>query len=305
MSHLFFADESGSDRKKLPYEVRGGILVPMEKAWDLIRLLDAAQERIFGATLRSFEVELKGDLLLRRKNFTFASQSGIPLSDSDRTRLTHEFLRKGYEEKQSAKSGRTLVHPRLRDEFRAFGAACLEMADEAFRACDACGTVLLAAAVDKFAPRPLADQWEDMLRKDYVYLFERLYYQMETQPRGAMAAMDNLSEERCIQGQRLNRVIARYFTRAHTGRLRSARILPEPLYARSDLTTLLGVADVAIYALNSVFRPAVEWSEPIREELRPYVDWIYRLRRRVEREDGTGMWTVFHMADLRGGASRA
>ncbi len=143
-----------------------------------------------------------------------------------------------------------------------------------------------------------------MLRKDMVYLFERLFYYMECQPDGATAVCvfdqkDDMDGDRCVEGQRLNECIAKYFTRTHTGKLRSSRILPEPVYARSDLTTLLGVADLVIYIINHVFRPTVEWTAPIRPELRPYVDWLYRLQWSGHRENETRLFSILHMSDLR------
>lgn len=144
-----------------------------------------------------------------------------------------------------------------------------------------------------------------MLRKDLVYLFERLYYFMESRPLGEMAACvfdqkDDLGGPRCLEGQKLNECIARYFTRTHNGRVRSSRILPEPLYARSDLTTLLGVADLVIYTINHVFRPTEDWTQPVRNELDPLIDWIYRLQWSGQRENGSRLYSIVHIADLRG-----
>jgi hypothetical protein len=85
-----------------------------------------------------------------------------------------------------------------------------------------------------------------------------------------------------------------------TGQKRSSRILPEPLYCRSDLTTLLGVADLVIYVINHAFRPAPDWTRPVqRTELIRYADRIYKLQRSVRKEGEFAMWTVFHMDDLR------
>jgi len=148
-----------------------------------------------------------------------------------------------------------------------------------------------------------------MLRKDFVYLFERLYYTMEEKPAGGMAtivfdAKDDLAAPRCVQGQRLNLLIERYFTETITGHKRSSRILPEPLYCRSDLTTLLGVADLMIYVINHAFRPATDWTQPVRDEIVPYANRICRLQRCVEKENALSMWTVFHMDDLRPASQR-
>ena len=302
MSYLLFIDESGSDRKQMPYEIHGGIIVPMSKAWDLIRSIKDAELRQFGAPLGQFGLEAKGERLLQKRIFKHAEgqnkkNPGSPppafAGEEDRRQHALSFLKKG------ADKLRPNAH-----EFRAYGMACLDLVDEIFQACVKNEVKIVAAAVDPGAPRPPAREWTEMLRKDLVYLFERLFYFMESQPRGAMAACvfdqkDDLDGPRCTEGQKLNECIARYFTKTHTGRVRSSRILPEPLYARSDLTTLLGVADLTIYTINHVFRPTEEWTQSIREELRPFVDWIYRLQWSGQRENGSWLHSIFHMADLR------
>ncbi len=302
MSFLLFIDESGIDRKQMPYEIHGGIIVPMSKAWDLIRSIKDAELRNFGTSLSSLGIELKGETLLKRSVFKHAEgknkkRPDLPppsfKDDQDRRRSALAFLTKNA-------VGET---PRSW-EFRAYGLACLDLVDEIFQTCVKHDVRIIGAAVDPGALRPPAKDWTEMLRKDLVYLFERLYYFMETQPPGAMAACvfdqkDDLGGSRCTEGQKLNECIARYFTKTHTGRIRSSRILPEPLYARSDLTTLLGVADLAIYTINHIFRPTEEWTGPIREELRPLVDWIYRLQWKGQRENESWVHSIFHMTDLR------
>ena len=302
MSFLLFIDESGSDRKQMPYEIHGGIIVPMSKAWNLIRSIKDAEMRHFGTSLSSFGLEAKGERLLQKRIFKFAEgknkkQPDLPppafVDEEDRKQHALAFLKKGASKQQ----------PNAR-EFRAYGLACLDLVDEIFQLCVKHEVRVVAAAVDPGAPRPAAKDWSEMLRKDLVYLFERLYYFMETQPRGAMAVCvfdqkDDLDGPRCTEGQKLNDCISRYFTKTHTGRVRSSRILPEPLYARSDLTTLLGVADLAIYTINHVFRPTEEWSQPVRDELRPLIDWIYRLQWKGQRENESWLHSIFHLADLR------
>ena len=302
MSFLLFIDESGSDRKQMPYEIHGGIIVPMSKAWNLIRSIKDAEIRYFGTPLSSFGIEVKGERLLQKKVFKLAEGKNkknpdFPPptfeDDQDRRQRAQAFLTKN-----AAKEV-----PKAR-EFRAYGLACLDLIEEIFQACVQHEVRIVAAAVDPDAPRPPAKDWAEMLRKDLVDLFERLCYFMETQIPGAMAACvfdqkDDLDGPRCTKGQKLNECIARYFTKTHTGRVRSARILPEPLYARSDLTTLLGVADIAIYTINHVYRPTEVWTQPIREELKPLIDWIYRLQWKGQRENESWLHSIFHMADLR------
>ena len=311
MTHLFFIDESGHDRRQMPYEIHGGILVPLTSAWSLIRAIKDAQIRLFGSEWASFEVELKGERLLQKRIFQFAEgrnkkRPDAPpptFSEDERREFAGSFMRKGFEELQAKREGKQLSLPRTAQEFCAYGRACIDLVDAVFQACVSHDVIVFAAVVDPQAPRPPAPQWNEMLRKDLVYLFERIYYFMETLPRGAMAVSvfdqkDDLSSPRCVEGQRLNDCLARYFTRSHTGRLRSSRILPEPLFARSDLTTLLGAADLAIYVINHGYRPA-SWVRPAREEIRQFEEWINRLRWRGRREDYSPIYGIVLMDDLR------
>lgn len=305
MSYLFFIDESGNDRKQMPYEIHGGIAVPLRRAWSLIQTIKDAELRLFGEVLASFDLEVKGERLLQKRTFKFArginknNPAGTnrpSQAEDERRHAALSFLKKG-------KAGDESIRPSA-TEFQAYGLACLELVDEIFQACDRHEVKILAAVVEVDAPRPEQRDWEEMLRKDLVDLFERLYHLMESQPDESMAVCvfdqkDDLRGERCIEGRRLNEGMARYFSRSHTGRVRSSRILPEPVYARSDLTTLLGVADLVIYVINHVFRPDASWSRPIRPELTPYVDWIERLQWVGTRDGQNSLLGIFRMADLK------
>ncbi len=295
-------DESGTDKGGMPYELHGGIIVPMSRAWNLIKSIRDAESRLFGVHFHQFDLEIKGERLLQKKIFSFAEGKNKKKPD-----LAPPTFKNDEERRDCARSflekGRSHSCPNAK-EFRAYGLACLELVDEVFQACEYHQVRLMAAVVETGAPRPPVVEWTEFLRKDFVFLFERIFYFMEAQAPGSMAVcifdqIDDLTGARCTEGQRLNDCIARYFTRTHTGRIRSSRIFPEPLYARSDLTTLLGVADLAIYSINHIFRPTPEWSAPIRPELKPYIDWIYRLQWSGLREDETRIRSIFHLSDLR------
>jgi len=312
VSYLFFIDESGNDRKQMPYEIHGGILVPMSRAWSLIRAIKDAELRLFGVELAALDIEIKWERLLQKRAFKFAagrnenSPDGAPstLSDAERRTAANGFIQKGFEELRAKAAGNPLTLSRTAAEFQCYGLACLELADMLLRLCLDFGVTVFAVAVPPDAPRPPAPQWEEMLRKDLVCLYERLFYFAEERPVGEMVASvfdqkDDLSSPRCVEGRRLNDSLTRYFTRSHRGRVRATRILPEPLYARSDLTTLLGLADLAIYVINHAHRPNTRWTKPIREELKPYVEWIQRVSWVGKREDGTTVASIFLTEDLR------
>lgn len=312
MSYLFFLDESGNDRRQMPYEVHGGVLVPMTRAWSLIRAIKDAELRLFGVELATFDIEIKGERLLQKRSFRFAAgrnkrtPDGEPnaMSDAERRIAANRFVQKGFDELQARADGRELSLPRTPAEFQCYGSACLELAEALLRLCLDFGVTVFAAAVPPEAPRPPVPQWEEMLRKDLVYLYERLFYFGEERPVGEMVVSvfdqkDDLSSPRCVEGRRLNDSLTRYFTRSHKGRVRSTRILPEPLYARSDLTTLLGLADLAIYVVNHAYRPNDRWTKPIRDELKPFAEWVHRLKWVGKREDGSTVTSIFWTDDLR------
>ena len=82
---------------------------------------------------------------------------------------------------------------------------------------------VFASVVDLAAPRPEPNR----LRKDYVYLFERYFYFLETLPmreRG-LVVFDELDK---AQSHILLQQMAAYFLGAATGRYRSSRIVPNP-----------------------------------------------------------------------------
>jgi hypothetical protein len=309
VSDLFLIDESGHCGQ-MPYEVHGGILVPLDSAWPLIQEICDAQRSLFGKTWKEFGVELKGDRLLKKKVFRHAdSHTNFDLDDDYRRECAQSFLDKGVLERQSRENGAPRTLRRTSEEYRAYGESCLMLVDAILSACERFNATVLAAAVEQKAPRPPVNEWEEMLRKDFVYLFERLYYRMQQLPVGRMAmivcdAKDDLGGARCVQGERLNLLIERYFTQTLTGRKRSARIFPEPVYCRSDLTTLLGVADLMIYVINHAFRPTIDWTLPVRPELARFATRILKLERIMPREDGSTIWTIFRMDDLRPASQR-
>jgi hypothetical protein len=84
------------------------------------------------------------------------------------------------------------------------------------------------------------------LRKDYAYLFERFYYFLEDADPSALGIVvfDELDK---AQSHILLAQMDRYFKVTQKGRQRSGRIIPEPFFVHSDLTTGVQLADLVAY----------------------------------------------------------
>lgn len=303
MSHLFFLDESGHDGKTTPYEVNGGILVPVSKAWPLIQDINAVEEEFFGCRLRDIEVETKGANLLRKRIFTYARETE-PLDPHDRTLLAKAFLEKGKALKGKSDVERASLPKQTKQERWAYAQACIAFVECVFQLCHNYDVKVFACIIPHNIPQPESTDMQIMLRKDLVYVLQRVYDYMQTRPSEARAvivfdAKDDLGSPICHEGERLNFVLERYYTGARVGKLRATRILPEPLYVRSDLTKLVGVADIAIYTINHCFRRARAMSEPARDELQHILEWIVKLRYTYPRPHGM-MHSLFYLSDLRG-----
>ncbi|HEU0297887.1 MAG TPA: DUF3800 domain-containing protein, partial [Longimicrobium sp.] len=155
-----------------------------------------------------------------------------------------------------------------------------------------------ASIVDRDAPRPVK---ADVLRKDYAYLFERYFYFLEDSSADALGLVVFDELER-VQSHILIEQMNRYFEDTWTGRSRSSRIIPEPFFVHSELTTGVQVADLVAYLLSWGFRiPGM--GEPSRDELRQLVDRAAGLRHRAIRERMGNpqfvIWSFAHITDLR------
>ncbi|HTI12064.1 MAG TPA: DUF3800 domain-containing protein [Puia sp.] len=135
---------------------------------------------------------------------------------------------------------------------------------------------------------------KEMLRKDYVYLFERFYYFLEDkpgEPRG-IAVFDELdkSSSHLLLGQ-----MDKYFKKTTKGRYRATLIIPEPFFVHSDLTTGIQVVDFVAYILSWNFRVG-KLNKASREELNAFLELIKPMRYRTTREIGDvseyAIWSV-------------
>ncbi len=137
MSWLLFLDESGHDHKSMPYEVRGGIALQDSQLWPFVQAMYRLELDCFGGQLHQFKKELKGSTLLDRKRFDFAAQAG-PMEPESRRKHCRAFLTKGLEKKKPT-----------RDEFTAYGQACLEFARGTFQLLRDHQAVLFASAIPR------------------------------------------------------------------------------------------------------------------------------------------------------------
>ena len=144
------------------------------------------------------------------------------------------------------------------------------------------------------------------LRKDYAYLFERFFYFLEdigTDEQGVVV-FDELEKS---QSHLLIDQMHRYFADTAVGRHRASRIIPEPFFVHSDLTTGVQIADLVAYVISWGFRTP-RMVKPARAELSNFADQVARLRYRTTR-DRLGnpqfeIWSFAHIFDLRTQAER-
>ena len=265
MSWLLFLDESGHDHRHMPYEVRGGVALHVGQLWPFVRAMQQLELASFGCELGLYKKELKGSTLLDRKRFRFAQQAS-PMPDGERRKHARGFLTKGLEKKAPA-----------RDEFTAYGQACLEMARGTFQLLDDHRAVLFAVAIPRKVKKPASEDVEDYLRKDHVFLLERFFYHLEAEQEHGILVMDEVDK---TEDRRFVRRMERYFTKTDNGRYRTTWIVPTPFFVASDLSYAVQAADLCIYCVNWGFRiGAIGMTAPSREEIKSlFGPWLSRLQ---------------------------
>ncbi len=282
MAYILFVDESGHDLRQSAYAVLAGVAVEDSRIWNLITALQNAEVQCFGQRVTRARMELKGQKLLKRKTFRFAAQLS-PLPEEERTALAKECL-------QHASSGAT------RRQLTALGQAKIAFAKRVLEICAHHQVKALASIVDRDAPKPEGA----FLRKDYAYLFERFYNLLQEQPayQQGLVVFDELERSR---SHILVAQLAEYFKKTETGRLRSSRIIPEPFFVHSDLTSLVQVADLIAYIINWGVRVG-SMSREHREELDDLAAMVCALRHRAvldKRGSDFVIWSFAIIDDLR------
>lgn len=290
MAWFLFLDESGHDRRASPYEVLAGVAVEDRDLWNLILAMHEAEVACFGTRISPDSAELKGRKLLKRKTYRLAAQSE-PIEPHRRRMLAESCLAKSRAVKGTQRDPAV-----TREELTALGQAKLAFVDLLLELAARHGARAFASIVDPDSPRPAGD----FLRKDYAYLFERFYYFLDErgeQPQGVVV-FDELERSQChlLVGQ-----MAHYFRRTRVGRRRAARVVPEPFFVHSDLTTLIQLADIVAYVISWGVRLG-SMQRPHRPELGELADAVSHLRYRATRDrlgNPFHVWSFALIDDLR------
>jgi Protein of unknown function (DUF3800) len=269
LSWLLFLDESGHDHHSMPYEVRGGIALHASELWPFVQDVQRLELASFGSVLHQFKKELKGCKLLDKDRFKFAAQ-GPAMADEERRKHCRGFLTKGLEKKSPT-----------RNEFTAYGQACLEMARGMFQLLRDYNAKLFAAAIPRSTTRPPTFEAIEFLRKDQVFLLERFFYFLEHEKQHGLMVMDEVEK---AEDRRFVRRLENYFSKIQTGRFRSSWIVPTPFFVSSDMTYPVQAADLAIYCTNWGFRlPTRGMDAPTRPEIATeFGPWLNQLQFRGE-----------------------
>jgi len=296
---LLFIDESGHDHKNMPCEVLAGVAISEDNLWNLVRAVRSAEKDYFGDYLRNLRMtEMKGRTLLKRKRFRSADRP-VEIAPADLTALANQAMRKGMEAGADGRPSSTVTQR----ELVAYSRQVLAFVHEVLDIAAQHSVQVFASVVDCAAARPPGE----MLRKDYVYLFERYFYFLESLPpreRG-LIVFDELDK---AQSHILIQQMARYFLGTRTGRYRSSRVVPEPFFVHSELTTGVFLADLTAYILGWAWRTA-SMAQPMRTELKPYADKLHEMQFHGDRPDraGDGVWPlhgIIYLNDLRGRRDR-
>jgi hypothetical protein len=292
---LLFVDESGHDDPQMPCEALAGVAVSEQNLWNLVRAVRAAEKEHFGDYFRNLrDEEPKAKKLLKKKRFRIAQQR-VEIATDKVPALAHAALMRGKDTRQTGRSSGDITEL----ELVAYSRAVLNFVDEVLNVAARHGATVFASVVDHDAKRT----GPGLLRKDYVYLLERYFYYLETLPpteRG-LVVFDELDKS---QSHILIRQMAAYFLGTDTGRYRSSRIVPEPFFVHSELTTGIFLADLAAYILGWAWCLPGRGG-PCRKELQPYVQKLRDMEFHGEKphEDGVGVRRLHGIAaiyDLRG-----
>lgn len=277
MAYFLFIDESGQDHRDSPYEVLSGVAIEDRDLWNLITEINQLEDAIFGTRYNSVPVgrEIKARKFLNTRTFKQATLKP-PFLPDERKKLAKICL------EQSINA--TLL------EISALAQAKIHYALELLKICLRFRCKIFGSIIKNHYKKS-----SDLLRKDYVYLFERFYYFLEDKqydPSG-IVVFDELDKS---QSHILINQMDSYFQKTEKGRLRSDLIIPEPFFVHSDLTTGIKIADLVAYVLSWGFRTK-GLDKPARAELQEFVELVKRMRYRTVRDldggkDGYEIWSI-------------
>lgn len=263
MSFFLFVDESGFDQRESPYQVLAGVAIRDDRLWPLICAVHEAEVRFFGDRVTTGNLELKGKKLLKTKVFKHAAQMA-PFPPDQRQELARQCLAKGRENRGDSAA------PVTRAELTALAQAKVAFVEALLDLFDRFEVKAFASIVPKGAPAPNDPAH---LRKDYAYLFERYFYFLRTKrpdrERG-LVVFDELEKSQC---HLLMDQMTLYFRDTATGKLRAERVIPEPFFVHSDLTSAIQLADLVAYI--------IAWGLRLRGMNEPARPELARLARRI------------------------
>jgi len=211
---------------------------------------------MFGAPLHQFNSELKGAKLLDKKRFKWAEQDQR-MDQASRRKHAFNFLHNGQQRKSPH-----------RDEFTAYGQACLELAKGAIRLLRDYEAMLFAAVIPRLKkPKHVSPE---LLRKDLVFLLERYFYFLAERQEMGLLVMDGSEKQ---ADRKFLRRMERYFLQSMIGQQRTQWIVPVPFFVESDMAYGIQIADLCIYALNWGWRLS-SMTEQTRPEIEPFVQLL-------------------------------
>jgi hypothetical protein len=281
MAFFMFIDESGQDQRESPYEVLAGVVIEDKNLWPLIHALHKTELGYFGCRYATEERELKAKRLLKTKTFRQAG-AAEPIDSEVRRKLAKKCLETG--------AG---APPRQQ---AALAQAKIGYVGKVLELAAAFDCKAFASIAPQEAPRPT----DDYLRRDYAFLFERFYFLLREQagePRG-IVVFDELGRS---QSHLLIDQMARYFMGTTKGRTRRRRIIPEPFFVQSHLTTGIHLPDLVAYIISWGVRIS-GMSAPARPELAKVALATQNLRYDMRVREGSTtrrIWAFNLLRDLR------
>jgi hypothetical protein len=263
MSYFLFVDESGQDHNNSPYEVIAGLAVEDKDLWHFIRLIHDFEFECFGWKYGNEKREIKARGFLNRKTFRLANQMP-PINEEERAFLANQALNQG--------NNISKAH------LTALAQAKLAYVEKILKLCDAIQCKVFSCIVSKPA---FIDHTDSMLRKEYVYLFERFYYFLERREveHNGIIVLDEM--EKSMSHILINQM-DKYFKRTFKGAIRSNLIIPEPMFVHSDMTTGIQVVDFIAYIISWNLRN-FKLKKPGRPELNHFLRLVKSLEFKFSR----------------------
>lgn len=276
MAYFLFIDESGHDHHDSPYEVLAGIAIQDADLWKFIKDAQEVEMACFGRRYRMEGREIKAKKFLNRKTFRLAEQLD-PI----------DLVQRSIWARQALENGERVT----KEQLSSLAQAKLAYVRQVLQLCQDYQCKVFACIV---ADPKKVNSNSEMLRKDYVYLFERFYYFLEdksSEPRG-IVVFDELDKS---ASHILLSQMDKYFKNTVKGRARSNLVIPEPFFVHSDLTTGIQVVDLVAYLLSWNFRVG-NLTKPGRQELNRFSEQVkllrYRTTRRIGLNEAHDVWSI-------------